>query len=58
MNGWKNHQFLYRKGLKMVKEHFMILTVLFLCFTQFGNSFYCLRFDEFCDTAPLNCGGH
>ena len=36
----------------------MILWVFFLCFTQFGISFHCLSFDEFRDTAPLNCGGH
>ena len=26
---------------------------LFLCFTQFGGSFYSQNVDEFCDTAPL-----
>ena len=58
MNGRKVHLFFERKGLKIVKEHFVILSVFFSCFTQFGNSFHCLSFDEFRDTAPLNCGGH
>ena len=26
---------------------------LFLCFTQFGGSFYSQNVDKFCDTAPL-----
>ena len=30
-----------------------VLSGYFLCFTQFGASFYSQNVDKFCDTAPL-----
>ena len=32
---------------------FHVLRGYFLCFTQFGGSFYSQNVDKFCDTAPL-----
>ena len=37
----------------VIYSFFQCFYWLFLCFTQFGDSFHCLNFDKFRDTAAL-----